>query len=348
MITNIIEWWNNLDPLSEEEQKITNIKLIHTAEDILLKEADEDIFNVLRNEFFTYLPYSNMEKNKYHLYFEDCASTFIRNLFNQYIDDDVLVISSDCEHPTVKEELKKCKNCLILSQYLDIRQLNFDKIKKQIKNYKKIFVYIIATRNDTGEIIPQVFFEKLRELLIKENKDFILILDDVQGMFLVPRDYSIFDYIIGTAHALCPEYDMGILFSKNTFRGKHIYSWGRNYLDRLNIVLKRNNKFNIFKQILTEYFSKYHIYENLSQELSVPYIFYLKIPNIKISENLSAKLGKINLLLPTKNVSKNTFISLRSHWFLIDPTLLPKCIKIVEYLLENKNLDENEIYTIIG
>lgn len=30
----------------------------------------------------------------------------------------------------------------------------------------------------------------------------------------MPRDYSIFDYVIGTAHAIIPNYNSGIVISK--------------------------------------------------------------------------------------------------------------------------------------
>jgi hypothetical protein len=40
------------------------------------------------------------------------------------------------------------------------------------------------------------------------------MIDDVHGMFLIPRDYSIFDYILYTAHSLIPNYEMGFLISK--------------------------------------------------------------------------------------------------------------------------------------
>jgi len=42
----------------------------------------------------------------------------------------------------------------------------------------------------------------------------ICVLDDVQEMFIINRDYSQFDYIVGTIHAIIPRYDTGILIYK--------------------------------------------------------------------------------------------------------------------------------------
>jgi hypothetical protein len=38
-----------------------------------------------------------------------------------------------------------------------------------------------------------------------------MVLDAAQEMFLQQRDYSLFDYVIGAGHAICWNYDVGIL-----------------------------------------------------------------------------------------------------------------------------------------
>lgn len=58
-------------------------------------------------------------------------------------------------------------------------------------------------------------------------------------MFITPRDYRIFDYVLYTAHSLVTEYDMGILISKEHKFGKLALNWGEEYLKRLDIVLNK-------------------------------------------------------------------------------------------------------------
>ena len=359
---NIIEWWNNLNPLTKEEQSLIDRRLCHTIEEMNDEErkvahiycldntpieSSDDDFKTLTNEFFNRMPFCNCNNSNKDLSFEVSATTFINKLFETYVDDDTLVISSDSEHPNVKKNIDKCLNKMILNHYTDIRGYQIDKIIKESKNYKKVFVYIIGTRNDTGEITPQLFFEELKKSFIKNNIEHKIILDDVQGMFLVPRDYRIFDYVIGTAHAVCTGYDMGILISNEYFMGKKAYNWGSEYLKSLDIVLKRQEKFSMFRDILIQYYSKRIAHNRgLSQELVVPYIFHMKTEPLNISSELSKMLSEINLLVTTPELSNQNFIQLRSHWFIKDSALLPKCIKIIDYLLDG-NYNEEYIKSII-
>ena len=62
-----------------------------------------------------------------------------------------------------------------INQYNDIRAFNFHKIQQSIKQYKKVFVYIIGTQNATGEITPQEFFMELKNLLVKNNVHILYI-----------------------------------------------------------------------------------------------------------------------------------------------------------------------------
>lgn len=66
-------------------------------------------------------------------------------------------------------------------------------------------------------------------------------------MFFVPRDYSAFDYVIGTLHATYQGFDTGILIEKSYTLGKKAYNLGFEYLKRSDIILKRSEKTNLFK-----------------------------------------------------------------------------------------------------
>jgi len=41
--------------------------------------------------------------------------------------------------------------------------------------------------------------------------EYSMVLDAAQEMFSQQRDYSLFDYVIGAGHAICWNYDVGIL-----------------------------------------------------------------------------------------------------------------------------------------
>lgn len=364
---DIINWWNNLNPLSNEEKGILKKGLNHILsdrteyikqyggkeEDYFLSDiptfTEEEKFDILTNEFFNRMPFCNCNHTNKDLSFNISATSFINMLFNRYVDEDTLVISSDNEHPSVKNKLSECKNVLILSHYDIIRRYNLDYIINASKQYKKVFVYIIGTRNDTGEITPQNFFIDLKKEFIKNSIEHTLVLDDVQGMFVVPRDYTIFDYVIGTGHAMITNFDLGILISNHYIGGYKAYNWGKWYLERLDILLKRKDKMNMFSQVLEQYFSRDILKESrcLAQPLSSPAIFYMKLEDKELDKDISVLLGNINLLVPDSSVSINTFIRLRSHWFLIDNTLLPKCIKAVKYIFEHNKLDKKELEDII-
>ena len=359
---NIINWWNNLEPLTKQEERIIKTCLEHNLDDLTQSEYEHikeygvsnipeitsnDKFNELTNEYFSLMPYCNCSSENKDLSFEVSATTFINKLFEIYVDDDTLVISSDSEHPNVKKQINKCKNTLILSHYTDIRGYNIEKIINESKKYKKVFVYIIGTRNDTGEITPQLFFEELKKTFINNNINHIIVLDDVQGMFLVPRDYRLFDYVIGTAHALSIGYDMGIMISNSYLTGIKAYNWGKEYLKSLSVILKRKNKMNIFRDVLIQYYSKYLTDNNsLSQELVVPYIFYMKIPLLNISQEIIDNSHFINLLISAPKISPINFIQMRSHWFIKDTSLLPKCVNIIDNMLSS-NYNEDYVKSII-
>ncbi len=350
---NILEEWNETDPLTEYEQRILN-KRLHHGEGI---ETDWDntpnttkfefSWQDLRNKYFNLMPNCGLDPDIWHLNFNTCCSNFIRELFKKYVDDETLVISSDCEHPTVKECLSKCKNTLILGQHNDIRMFNINKIYNEIQKYKKVFVYIIGMRNDTGEITPQSFMEALKNILDTENKENIMVLDDVQGMFFMPRDYTLYDYVLGTGHVAVPNFDMGIMISKEPYWGERVISWGTDYLEPLQIVLKRLKKLCRFRYCCNEYFAKFITKDNPSQALAAPHIFYLQDDRFKVSPELSLAIEKVHTLI-MPNTTNIGGIRMRALGFITNPTALPKAIKIFEYILENNNVCEDKLKELLN
>lgn len=348
---DLLDEWNKLDPLSDEEQSI----ILKTLHHIKTEKSDWD--NVPRlpyneaewiditNQYFNLMPCCELDPEIWHLTFNTCCSNFIRELFAKYVDDDTLVISSDCEHPTVKECLSNCKHTLILSQYTDIRLFNFNKTITELTKYKKVFVYIIAMRNDTGEITPQTSMLKLKELI--KDKEHIMVLDDVQGMFFIPRDYTPYDYILGTGHVAVRNFNMGIMISKEYYGGIRAVNWAEDYLVALKIVLARLNKLHKFRYACNEYFKSYITQYNASQALAAPHVFYLKDDRFKISSDLSLDIIKKTNVLIMPDTVKVGGMRMRALGYINEASTFQTAIKIFKYMLENNKIDERKLKELL-
>ena len=296
--------------------------------------------------YFKNMPYCNISPKTHRIESADNGSFFIRELFKKYApDDQTFVLSSTCEHDTTRECLSTVKNKLEL--YIkDIRSLNINKIIEAYKNSNCTFfmMYMVGTSISSGEIIPQTFFELLKNRLEKENIPHVLILDDVHGMFITPRDYRIFDYVLYTAHSLVCDYNMGMLISKNENQpiGKYDPLGLDQYFTRLMIILNRKDKLRLFKQILSQYFAEeladtkfFGLHEFTSQ-----HIFSLKTYNLKFTQRQWDKLNEYKIRLGEGDWYQN-FARIRFQEFIRQDS--DKMIEGLELLKETLKICK-EIY----
>ena len=326
----LLKWWFNLDPLTEEENIILKK---HRVEE---KEYNNTAYTNGINTFFNKLYYSNINSNNYTLDVAPCATDFIKALFNKYVDDDTLVIYSRDEHESVKDCVSLCKNTLELIYEYDIKNIQLDKIIKEAQKYKKVFVYFIGTNISNGRITSQLFFNRLKESLVNNNIDHIFILDDVHGMFIVPRDYRIFDYVIGTAHALVKRYDMGILIHKKDIEGfgEHVSNWLCDYFQALDIILKRREKLQLFQNVMQEYFAEQLAFDDYTLVTpSAPHIFAIKNTQVQFTESMYKLLKKKYVRLEGKT-GQGGYIRLRFAQCITDPDLVQEGLEILEKLLK--------------
>lgn len=346
-MSDILEEWDASDPLTDEELTLVNMIMSHVPnsqtdwDNTPAYTDDQHLKDIITQRYFDLMPGCNINHNTHKILFNKCCSDFIRELFKIYVDDETLVISSDCEHPTVKECLEECKNVLILDQHKDIRRFNLDKVYNAIKDYKKVFVYIIGVRNDTGEITPQTFMQALKEAI--QTKQHIMVLDAVQGMFLMPCDYSMYDYVLGTGHVIVPSFNMGMAICKkedNHLNQKFIYNWSLAYLQPLEIILKRLEKLYKFRDICNEYFKEFITDTNTSQACSVPYIFYIQADHAKLDEEIDVVKYHTLIMPQDTNVGG---IRLRALGFVSNPGFLNKAKQIMSYVLNTKQIDQNKI-----
>lgn len=291
---DLIEWYYKYNNVSDDERKI----LLSLRQTPITDDCTEEEKSLLTKQWLSIVPYHNISEKDYKLTFDETATTIINKVFEKEVDNDTLVITSCSEHPSVEEAVTHCKNVIKLDIYSD----NFKNELKQLKNlkqFKKVFVYIIGTEVGTGVITPQYIFEQVINYLKENNCFYKIMIDDVHGLFTVPRDYSIFDYILCTAHSLVPKYNMGILLSKSGDIGVCSKACSEEYLPRLNITLRNKANFLLFKNIIYEYL--YDLLNNKEHfelyNYTSNHIFAIKVKNLdlwKYKEDLFKYYFEIN------------------------------------------------------
>lgn len=325
---DLTKWWIEYLPLNNKEQEIIGKFNITTP---LISDGDE--YSLMEKEYFERMPFCNLS-NDYHITFSQRATDFINALFKKYVDDNTLVIYSSCEHENVDKAVSKCKNTLEIFMD-DIFTLSFDNYINKIKEFKKIFVYIIGTQITTGMITPQSFFVKLKAILNKNNIDNIFVIDDVHGMFLTPRDYTLFDYIIYTAHSLIRNFDMGLLVSKKEDFGIKALNWGNEYLEMLDIILKRKEKMRLFSQVMTNEFYEYVANGKfILNSLTTPHIFSPRITDHMFTQKMYDILDKNEVRLEGLHTD-NIHIRFRAQHYIKNPEYLTNAIKLMYNILNN-------------
>ena len=339
-MNKLTKWWIDYERFYNEELEAVNNKCPHNDMKVD-KKTWECYETMLRNM----VPYGNTLEN-HQLYVEKSATGFINYLFDKYVDDNTLLITSVVEHDAVKEAIdrigRKDKDHVIFHYYNGIDSLNLSQVKEAVMNktYKKAFLYIIGTQITTGEITPQKFYEKVISYLKSKGIEVISVIDDVHGLFLVPRDYSIFDYVISTAHALIRRWDMGLMWSKTkeTY-GEKYWNWLWIYIGALNLMLKRQVKLSYFSQVMKEEFIDYlnKPYISLITD-SVPHIFSLKIdcpPRIAYNQEFYEKCKDNEVRLESGNYEKDSsfYIRLRGSQYMTFPEMAEKGIDLIHQLL---------------
>lgn len=262
----------------------------------------------------------NTDMSSFRLEVAESGSFFIRKLFTEIVDDDTYVISTTYEHPNVNECLAKCKNKVLL-RFNTITECNVDDLitKFTASKCKKVFVYMIGTSTCSGQIVPTYFFTQLKSRLNKLNIKNIFFLDDVHGMFITPRDYSIFDYILYTCHSLVSRFDMGLLWLKNEYQPLGFTNPARTllYYNKLKLFLDKIHKIRLFPLYLTEYFAEelsitkhFELFTN-----TTPHIFALKTKGLAFNQSQYDILDEYNIRIG-ENLCYENFMRLRIQEFI--------------------------------
>lgn len=332
MTKNIIDWWLDFDKLTDEELFLVQRK---RPADTILQDNHKDVVN----QFFNMMPFCNISSETHKIEVSENARDMISHLFQRYVDDDTLVIYSNCEHGCVEENVSRCKNSLQIFHDTEIQNINLNRILDRARNYKKAFVYVIGTQISNGQITPQIFYTRLKEGLVSAGIECIMVCDDVHGMFITPRDYSYFDYIIGTAHALVIDFDMGILITKNESPtiGKQYTNWLEEYIKSVSIVLSRRTKLDIFYKVMVSALEHYTTKEGFELLPNItPNIFALKLKRIPVSESIRLKLREYQIKIEGYNRPEAPyfFIRSRAQQFITRPELLKPGLELLQKYLD--------------
>ena len=281
--TTQIKWWLDKVKLTDKEEDIINndIDWIHNFNDsnlIIKNSYDEKSYNLQKKKLFTKLLNSNIDDEKWDLLLQKRATSHIENLFKKYVDDETLVITSSFEHFSVENVRNKCKNVIKLDDETDNSNIiyNVDYCIDIAKKYKNVFVYLIATECITGRRRDNIVYKELNTKLKDNNINFVMVLDAVQEMFLYPRDYSFYHFIIGTVHSTYDKFDQGLLFVNKELVKDYDDSYSyRNtnvlcLLNRgLDVILKRHKYILMYNKIMDESLNK-KLFYNFSKYTSQP------------------------------------------------------------------------------
>ena len=263
MIDPMLQWW--LDSLQLTKQDENILWNLQREEDPNTNGDFQDIIN----RFFSSLPFCNLKD--YKLGFDTCATNIIDNLFKDYVDDDTLVITSGSEHKSVVANLEKCKHILKICG--NGQMFPVGNISEKLNGFKKVFVYIIGTSNGDLQVTPNRLYRDLKTILINKDIEHKIVIDACQELFLTIRDYSLFDFIIGTAHAVINHYNMGIIISKNEQRGIKAVNWGNEFLKGIDILVKRKAQLYSFGNLMMSYYDRILYNDRFIIMRNTPYIF---------------------------------------------------------------------------
>lgn len=304
----------------------------------------DEQYTALTDTWFKNCSNCNISSKDYTLNCYSSGTEGIITMLEKHIDKDTLLICSNREHQALMKVLNKIPNKLIVDYDTEILKNNFFYIKQVIQTYKKVVVYCIGTTMQ-GFITPSIFLVNLKKILVNSNIEHIMILDDCQGMFYTPRDYSIFDYILYTCHVQLPSFDMGVVISKKekelpgTKSQKNI----KHFLDCFEIFKKEDiRKVYNFKYMCETYFGKYLACNRLYHHpncLCADTIWSVHIPHLPKDQKTLQKIEELlneyemHMSYSRDDELECPCLYIRCFQYMIHPQFLQPGLKTVENIL---------------
>lgn len=196
--------------------------------------------------------------NNYKVGVDTCATNIIHNLFQRYmVLKDTIIITTNSEHSSVMQQFNDGKyegtrdnihygiTSFISDAYkvhiFDIDNVEtINNIKNNIENSKLILLYTKGCNSQTGKIYSDEYLKNIKKCIIDINPTVQVMhcIDDVQSLFLIKRDYTNYNYIISTAHAIISNYDTGLIIynDNNNDFGYQILPFIEEYIKKWSII----------------------------------------------------------------------------------------------------------------
>lgn len=232
------KWVKDLKASFTEDE----LDLIENGERPSKKEYEVQKYLAAEEEYFARISGCKLDTKTTKITVAKTCSDLIYALFKKYATADTFVLTSSKEHDHVREKFNPIpENRKIQLDILDDNEIDFLIQKIKDSGCTKLFIYYLVTEISTGIWVPQQKFIKLFEKLENAGIPYVSVIDDCQGMFWIPRNYSIFDYVLSTAHSNLLRYAMGICISKMDapIVGEKISNWLEGYIPCLDIFLTR-------------------------------------------------------------------------------------------------------------
>ena len=355
-MNSLTQWW--LDQGCSDEE----LKLINKPCDYKYEGYDKYFENYKRS-LLKHVPFGDSLSEFHELRVAPSATEFINYIFFREIEDydNTLIITSNVEHEAVDRALNMHRRTgkpfqhLALDWNMEVMTSNLHRVYEACRTLPKhVFVYIIGTQISTGEIAPQLLFERLKYFFDKNGISYTLMIDDVHGMYMVPRDYRIFDFVLCTAHALLRKYDMGMLYAKQPV--PYLVGWRsveplQEYYDQLHILLAHKNQLDTFSMVMKEEFGEFNYLNTVSYKAnSAPHIFSLEVkvpPRFIFTQNDWDRLSDLEVRLEHRDIKTDNmfYIRMRGAQYMTFPQLLPEAIQEVKQILKKVEEYEQE-YTV--
>lgn len=304
----LTNWYNSLDLKDSELQSLHNCERCDDK-DTFDKSFYPNLVNMLFNRAF----HSNLDRSHW-LRLSECATNLINQVFECLYDENSIVLSTMQEHTNVLKILEN-KNVHYVDFQNDTEETILESCKCAVNSYNKIIVYMSGTQIKTGRVIDNSFFYNLKKCL--GDKEIYMILDDVQGMFMIPRSYRQFDFVIGTAHSLIEGYDTGFVILKKEILGRYNIGvencrWISDYLPLLDIMIKRRQQIGEFHAIMEEYChdlvceNNFKIYDKQAN-----HIFSFDCNKIPFTSNMESAMNKYRISIDSVDGSMRPQTSIR-------------------------------------
>ena len=335
-----LKQWDCLAPLSQEEMRRVCPLPFPVKEETYNEEVNRDFLNMCIGKF--------TEGAQCRVF--DSATRVIHTIFDLYArDEDTLVITTYLEHPSVNYASLLCKNHLVVKNRRPIPN-------SLLRGYKRVLAYLISTSYDGTEDLDFQWVQHLRKQVTDLGIESVFVLDDVQGMFLLERDYTLFDYVVGTAHSLVLPINMGFCINCNTKLptiGWHNERALKHFIAALHVVLSRKDKMLVFKKVVMEHYAGNPDVRFLPTN---PYRVCFVVPSFKreVEEYLKSKFSDLGDIYINEYESSETGqelrIMTRSYTYIsgfplsLETNLkeLDSILTVSQEFLDSRNVFDNE------